>query len=278
MSSAAKITKQAKSNLAFTFIGLPKARRDDLVVFYAYCRVIDDIADDHGLPNEKKQELFAQWHAVLHGTAEPNSALQKEVRALQRRHDLDATVMTEVIRGCESDLHPQRFGTWEDLQKYSYQVASSVGLTCLPLFGASEKAQPYAIALGQALQLTNIIRDVGEDLRDNGRIYLPLADLHRFQYTERDLVGRVHDGRFLALMTFQADRAEALFEEAKALIPPADQSALFAPDLMAQLYQRLLKRIRKDQFRVFDRRYRLSKPHKLSIFAREFLRLKFRKS
>ena len=280
MLSAAEITAQAKSNLAFTFIGVAKERRPDLIVFYAYCRIIDDIADASDLSKEEKQTFFDEWNAVLHGQAEPepDHELQRELRSIQQRHDIDADVLTEVIRGCESDLQPQRFGTWEDLQVYCDQVASSVGLSSLPLFGATEKSEPYAIALGRALQLTNIIRDVGEDLRNDGRIYLPLSDLHRFQYTERDLVGQVHDGRFLALMTFEAERAESLFREAETLIPPAERDALFAPIVMGRLYHQLLQDIKSDQFRVFDRRYKLSKPRKFGILAREYLRQKVRKS
>ena len=278
MQSAADITRQAKSNLAFTFVGVPGERRRDLTVFYAYCRVIDDIADDPEAALEERQRLLEEWKEVLRDRREAGDGLQKEVVALRERHALDPELMIEVIRGCESDLRPQRFGTWEDLQEYSYRVASAVGLCCLPLFGASPRSEEYAVTLGHALQLTNILRDVGEDLANGGRIYLPLADLHRFQYTERDLVGKVHDGRFLALMSHQADRAEDLFAQAGASLPEQDRAALFAPEVMGRLYHTLLRRMRKDQFRVFDRRYRLSKPHKLSILAREVLRRKFKKS
>ena len=162
-----------------------------------------------------------------------------------------------------------------DRQKYTFRVASAVGLVCLPLFGASARSRDYAIRLGHALQLTNILRDVGEDLSNGARIYLPLADLARFQYTERDLVGRVHDGRFMALMSFEADRATGLFREARAALPETDYRALRAAEVMRKIYQGVLQRMQHDRFRVFDRRYRLSKPRKLTILLREMVCGKF---
>jgi len=278
MASAPEITRQAKSNLAFTFVGLPPERRQDLVTFYAFCRVIDDLADDSSLTLAEREAGLESWKAALRGATAPADGLQREVLALIGKRRLDPGLLVEVIDGCESDLHPQRFGTWEDLQRYTYRVASAVGLGCLPIFGASPEAEDYAITLGHALQLTNILRDVGEDLRNGGRIYLPLADLHRFQYTERDLVGGVHDGRFLALMNFEADRAEALFAQAGNALPRPDRDALFSAELMRIIYSTLLRRMRKDRFRVFDRRYRLSKPRKLALLAREVIRRKCRKS
>lgn len=276
--SAAEITRQARSNLAFTFVGVPRERRGDLVTFYAFCRVVDDIADNSSLALPDREQALDTWKRVLRGTTAPENELQREVVALVKARHLNPDLFIEVIAGCESDLHPQRFGTWEELQEYTYRVASAVGLACLPILGASPKASHYAITLGHALQLTNILRDVGEDIRNGGRIYLPLADLNRFQYTERDLVGGVHDGRFLALMNFEADRAEELFGEALASLPAPDRDALFSAELMRIIYHTLLQRMRSEGFHVFDRRYRLSKPRKLGILAREVIRRKFRKS
>lgn len=150
-------------------------------------------------------------------------------------------------------------------------MASAVGLVLVPLLGASKKAEDYSVSLGYFLQLTNIMRDVGEDLSNNGRIYLPLADLNRFQYTERDLIGRVHDGRFLALMKFQADRAEALYQECTELLPRDDRRAMRATEIMRRIYHALLVKMEKDRFRVFDHRYRISKLHKLSLLLREMI-------
>ena len=269
--TSAEITRRATSNLAFAFLCVPRERLPDLNTFYAFCRVIDDIADDDTIPPGDKRSAMETWKQALEKNDHPEGSLEAEVVSMQKRHSLDPELLGDIIRGCESDLRPQRFETWEDLQEYAYRVASTVGLILMPLFGASEQARDYAISLGHCLQLTNIIRDVGEDLENGQRIYLPLADLARFQYTEQGLLGRVYDDRFLALMNFQAERAECLFEETANLLPPADLKALRAAEVMRKIYHAILRRMRKDQFHVFDRRYRLSSIRKFSILCRQFL-------
>ena len=269
--TSAEITRRATSNLAFAFLCVPRERLPDLNTFYAFCRVIDDIADDDTIPPGDKRSAMETWKQALEKNDHPEGSLEAEVVSMQKRHSLDPELLGDIIRGCESDLRPQRFETWEDLQEYAYRVASTVGLILMPLFGASEQARDYAISLGHCLQLTNIIRDVGEDLENGQRIYLPLADLARFQYTEQGLLGRVYDDRFLALMNFQAERAERLFEETANLLPPADLKALRAAEVMRKIYHAILRRMRKDQFHVFDRRYRLSSIRKFSILCRQFL-------
>ncbi len=272
--SSAEITQKAKSNLAFALRCVPAERRRHLVSFYAFCRVIDDLADDLELPIGKKKEGLAGWRAIFdQGEVNPSlglEELQREVLEVRDLYEIPSEYFTNVIEGCQMDLQPQRFGTWPDLQEYTYRVASSVGLVCLPLFGAdSQRAHDYAVTLGHALQLTNILRDIAEDLSNGARIYVPLHDLGRFTYTERDLIGRVHDGRFLAFMSYQADRCEELYQKASELLPREDYKALLAPRVMHRIYHTLLKKMRADQFRVFDRRYRLSKLHKLSLLVRE---------
>ena len=268
---AAEITRRAKSNLAFAFLCVPRDRRADLNTFYAFCRVVDDIADDTTRPHEEKKAALDAWKEALERTDHPDGSLEAEVVSMRERLNIDADLMREIILGCESDLKPQRFGTWEDLQKYSFRVASAVGLILIPLLGASDRTRDYSISLGHALQLTNIIRDVGEDLENGVRIYLPLADLHRFQYTERDLIGHVYDGRFLALMNFQADRAEQLFHQTMSLLPDEDRKAMRAAEVMREIYHTLLEHIRDGQFRVFDRRYKVSKLRKISILLRHLI-------
>lgn len=270
---SSEITRKAKSNLAFALRVMPKERRDDMVVFYAFCRVVDDLADDPGVPAAKRDSALQAWKdGLLHGFAEPDP-FQREVVALRDRREIPTELLTAVIDGCLMDLHPQRFGTWEDLSRYTWKVACAVGLVSVKLFGCTHPdSEKYAVALGHALQLTNILRDVGEDLSNGVRIYLPLADLARFQYTERDLIGRVYDGRFLAAMAWQADRAEAYFKEAEALMPAEDRAALLPATIMAAIYRGVLCKMRRDGFRVFDRRYRLSKARKMAIFAKYLLR------
>lgn len=272
--SSAKITRKAKSNLAFALKCVPADRREHLVSFYAFCRVIDDLADDLDLPIPEKREGLTGWKAIFEtNRVDPAlglTGLQSEVLKVRDLYEIPSEYFINVIEGCLMDLQPQRFGTWEDLQEYTYRVASSVGLVCLPLFAADAKrAHDYAVALGHALQLTNILRDIGEDLRNGARIYVPLHDLIRFQYTERDLIGRVHDGRFMAFMAYQADRCEELYARASELLPPEDHKALLAPRVMHRIYHTLLKKMREDNFRVFDRRYRLGKLQKISLLVKE---------
>lgn len=272
MSVASEITRKAKSNLAFALSILPKDRREDMVVFYAFCRVIDDLADDLEVPAEKRAAALASWKEGLQsGFAAPDE-FQREVIELRDKRAIPTDLLTAIIDGCMMDLHPQRFGTWEELSGYTWKVACAVGLVSVRLFGCRHPdSEKYAVALGHALQLTNILRDVGEDLSNSVRIYLPLADLGRFQYTERDLIGRVHDGRFMAMMAYQAERAEAFYQEAESLLPASDRAALTPAIIMAETYRTLLQRMKADGFRVFDRRYSLSKARKLAILSKHLI-------
>ncbi len=271
-SSAQEITKRAKSNLAFALACLPKDRRADLTTFYAFCRVIDDIADDTGYTKEQRKAELERWKHGLRQRFEHPKQIEAATCEIRDRHKIPTELFIELIEGCEMDLEPQRFGTWEDLEKYTYRVASVVGLISIRLFGCKHpSSEQYALKLGHALQLTNILRDVGEDLHNGVRIYLPLSDFTRFQYSERDLVGRVHDGRFLAMMHFQADRAETFFAEAEKSLHPDDRQALLSARIMSEIYHSLLKKMRADHFRVFDTRYSLTKLQKIAILGKNLV-------
>ena len=265
MSEAAAITQRAKSNLAFAFLCLPKDRREDMVTFYAFCRVVDDLADDPDIPLPEKQAGLESWVQCFHHGGQAQTDLQRETLKLRDRYSIDNQLFLDLIEGCASDLDPhRRFGNWEELKDYTYRVASIVGLISIRIFGCtSADSEKYAVALGHALQLTNILRDVGEDLDDRVRIYLPLNDMARFQYTERDLVARVYDGRFIHMMHYLAERAEAYYQEAIAHIPECDKSALRAAEGMRRIYQGILYKMRADDFKVFEKRYSLPKWKKL---------------
>ncbi len=270
--SAEVITKSSNSNLAFALHCLPKERRADLVTFYAFCRIIDDIADDLLMPVEEKQRGFDHWkNGLREGFSDPGE-IEREVIEIRDRHGIPTELFLDLIKGCEMDLKPMRFGTWEDLQDYTYRVACVVGLISLYLFGADpERSRKYALKLGHALQLTNIIRDVGEDLDNGLRIYLPLADLGRFQYTERDLVGKVYDGRFQAMMRYQCERAKGLYEEASNCLPKEDEKALKAAKIMADIYHNLLHKIEQQNYAVFHQRVSISKFKKASFLLKGML-------
>ena len=272
--TSAEITSKAKSNLAFALRCVPAERRTHLVSFYAYCRVIDDLADDLDLPLEEKTTGLAGWKNIFE-TSQPDPSLglldlQKEILAVRDLYQIPSEYFVNVIEGCEMDLHPQRFETWEDLQGYCYRVASSVGLVCLPLFGADiERSKDYAITLGYALQLTNILRDIGEDLDNGNRIYLPLAELREFGISEEDLIAHRHDDRFAKFMSFQAERAQGLYQKANDLLPKEDFTPLLAPRVMHRIYQTLLVRMQADNYQVFTQRYRLSKLQKITLLIKE---------
>lgn len=266
MATSAEITRNAKSNLAFAFAFLPKQRKQDMVVFYAFCRVIDDLADDLDIPIEVRKEGLAHWKNGIRDGFDQPGQLEEEVTELIERYSITRQPFLDLIDGCASDLLPQRFQTWEDLKGYTYRVASCVGIISTHIFGCTHPdSQEYAVALGHALQITNILRDVGEDLQNGGRIYLPLDDMTRFQYSERDLMGRVHDDRFMAMMACQSDRAEALYQKAVDHLQPEDLKALKAAEAMRKIYHALLQKMHTDGFHVFDKRYSLSKMKKTAI-------------
>lgn len=272
MPSSQEITRKAKSNLAITLTCLPKERKRDMISFYAFCRVIDDLADDLDIPLEQRKQGLAQWRdGIEHGFETPDE-LQSEILDLIKRYTISKQPFLDLIDGCSSDLQPQKFGNWEELEEYTYRVASCVGIISTQIFGCSHPdSEKYAIALGHALQLTNILRDVDEDLRNGGRIYLPLDDFTRFQYSERDLIGRVHDGRFIAMMAWHADRAEKFYKEALSYLQPEDAKALKAAEAMRKIYHSLLKKMRNDNFQVFGQRYSISKPRKITILLSTFI-------
>ncbi len=269
VSTASEITRKAESNLAFALKILPKDRRDDMVVFYAFCRTIDDIADQSEIPAMERANKLSDWEEGIRDGFSKNHELGNELLDMAERRGVSRDWLLEIIDGCRMDLEVQRFGSWEALERYNWKVAGVVGLVSTRIFGCvHESSDEYARMLGNALQLTNILRDVGEDLANGGRIYLPENDMIRFQYSERDLVGRVYDGRFIAMMQYHAERAEHLFHEAAQLIHPMDFKALLPARMMAEIYQSLLKRMKTDGFRVFDRRYSVPKFKKLLILAK----------
>jgi len=270
--NSSEITRKAKSNLAFALQILPREQREDMVVFYAYCRVIDDIADDESRSIEQRILDLNAWRDGLHHGFHNPTDFESEVVALQKKYDISIDLLVAIIDGCMMDTQPQRFQTWEELQGYTWKVACAVGLVSLKLFGAKDPdAERYAVALGHALQLTNILRDIREDLDNGQRIYLPLADLQRFDYTEADLLARVHDDRFIALMNHMADRAETLYQEAGNLLPSSDRKALIAAEVMREIYHNVLQQMRADGFQVFEKRYSLSSLRKMAILAKHMI-------
>jgi len=271
--NAAKITRQSKSNLALALIFLGRRRRRDMTVFYAFCRVIDDIADAADLKVDEKQRRLSEWRGWLRASTTDEPILASDVRALIAKYSLPVEMLEEIIGGVEMDLKKSRYPTFAELRVYCYRVASAVGLVSIEIFGYRNPAcKEYAIQLGLALQMTNIIRDVGKDLR-NGRIYLPLEDLARCDYSETELADRRYNERFVRLMQFEAARAREFFAAAAASLPPEDRKSMIAAEIMSSVYRALLQRMELDKFRVFEKEYRLSKLEKGGRIAAQLLKL-----
>ena len=272
MSVASDITRKARSNLAFALKILPLDLRDDMVVFYAFCRVMDDLADAPAIPADVRSASLEHWkRGIVHGFEQPTE-FELEVLSLRDRHEIPNENLAAIIEGCQMDLQPQRFETWDDLANYIWKVACAVGLVSIRILGCKDPAsERYAVALGRALQLTNILRDVEEDLANGGRIYLPIADLARFNYTPEDLTARVWDDRFVALMNDQASKANQYFHEAAAAHSEVDRQALLAAEIMGEIYHALLDQMKADRFRVFSKRYGVSMPHKIAILTKHLV-------
>ncbi|PYL66190.1 MAG: squalene synthase HpnD [Verrucomicrobia bacterium] len=270
--NAATITRQSNSNLALAFISLGRERRRDITIFYAFCRVIDDIVDSSELSVAAKRLQLAEWRNVLRAVAPGEPALAPDMRALIDKYSLSPGMIEEIIAGVEMDLSISRYATFDELRLYCYRVASVVGLVSIEIFGYRNPAcKEYAIQLGLALQTTNIIRDVGKDLRA-GRIYLAQEDLIRFGYSEAALQDRQYNERFVRLMKFEAARARDFFAQAARLLPPEDRRSMVAAEIMSSVYRGLLRRMESDNFRVFEKDYRLNKLEKAGRIVAQLLK------
>jgi phytoene synthase len=271
--NAAKITKASKSNLALAFVSLGRERRRDITTFYAFCRVIDDIADDIDVASDKKRRRLSEWREWLRAPQPNESQLAADLRSLMKKYAIIPEMLEEIVAGVEMDLTIQRYQTFDELRIYCYRVASAVGLVSIEIFGYRNPAcKEYAIQLGLALQTTNIIRDVAKDLVA-GRIYLPLEDLARFSYSEKELQDRQYNDRFVRLMQFEADRARQFFSRAAEALPREDRRSMVAAEIMASIYRSLLRRMELDKFRVFEKEYRLNKLEKAGRIAAHLFKL-----
>ncbi len=264
----AQITRRSRSSFYYAFILLPPERRRALHAVYAFCRFIDDIADDEAI--REPALLLRRWREELDRVyaGVPTRALSRALADSARRFTIPRDLFVEIIAGVEMDLSRKRYQTFEELRPYCYRVASALGLICIEIFGyRNPSAKVYAENLGLALQLTNIIRDVGEDAA-RGRIYLPLEDLARFNVSEDEILGGVYSSNFVSLMDFEAKRAQELYAKAQSALAPEDRATLLTAEAMRLIYAALLERIMKSNYRVLDRRHSLSAPHKLYLVGR----------
>jgi phytoene synthase len=269
---ARQITKASKSNLALAFIALPRRQREQITLFYSFCRVVDDLADEPGMEPGLRRRALETWRAAVCGPVAGESPLAVQVRDLMAELRLPTEHFIEIIRGCEMDLDGTHYETWADLQMYCHRVASVVGLVSVRIFGCRPgEADDYACKLGLALQLTNILRDVGHDYANGGRVYLPGEEIRRFNCDPARFVPGGETDALRELMEFEAARARQLFSSAIAARPQAGRRSLVAAEIMRMVYSRLLVKMRRDGFRVLTRRYRLTRWEKVWCVGRGWL-------
>jgi phytoene synthase len=267
--STAEIARRAKSNLAFALACLPQERKQDMISFYAFCRVADDIAESTTLSASEKQNELTHWKKCVLSAEVTGNPVLDEVAGLPGKYGFPSAWLAEIIDGVASDISTLRYETYQDLLGYCYKVASVVGLCSVHIFGHSQAStREHAIQLGYALQLTNIIRDVGEDARDYGRIYLPLEDLRRYGVTEQEILSGIHSSRFVELMDFQYLRALDFYREAARLLPAEDANNLLASQMMGQIYSEILGKLRAERYPVFAKRMKLHPTRKALILAK----------
>ncbi len=251
------------SSFYYAFLFLPKERRAAITAFYAFCREVDDVVDEISDPSVAATKLawwakeVAQSFALPYNEANRHPVM-KALMPLTASYKIQEHHLQAVIEGCRMDLEQTRYLDYPNLQRYCHLVAGVVGEVAAQIFGQTDaQTTQYAHKLGQAFQLTNIIRDVGEDAQ-RGRIYLPVNELQQFDVKAHELGKKAYSERFTALMQFQAQRAHSLYDEAMALLPQADRRTQKPGLMMASIYRTLLREIELDGFQVLHQRTSLT--------------------
>ncbi len=281
---ARRLTRRSARNFYFSFLTLPRDLRRDMCVLYAYMRQTDDLGDDESLPIGERRSLLHAWEQAVRNSLAgrpssdthqpevasqslPGTALLPALADIVRKHAIPRQSLFDVIDGVRGDLQPRRFATFAELEAYCHLVAGAVGVCCIHIWGF-DREQPaalqQAIDTGTAFQLTNILRDLGEDL-DRGRLYLPIEDLIRFGLTEQSLRSSLGTTPFRELMAFQVQRAREFYQRGWGLSSTLDRRGRRILSAMFQLYGGLLNRIEANDYDVFTKRIRLSLPRKLFI-------------
>jgi phytoene synthase len=276
MEQSRAITRKSASNLALAFILLPRTKRDGMSALYAFCREVDDVADDESVPVEKRRAALAAWREDLHRAyngRQSEIVVNRELKHVVEHYHLPFQYFDELLKGVEMDLDIKRYETYEQLEVYCYRVASVVGLLSIEIFGyRNPVCKEYAVYLGKALQFTNILRDVRTDA-ERGRIYIPLSELARFKVSEKEILSFEYSSRFCELASSMAQRAREFYRLARTTLPPEERRAMVAAELMGSVYWRLLRKLETEKFDVFGPRPpRLNKGQKMFLIFRTWLR------
>jgi 15-cis-phytoene synthase len=259
------------SSFYYAFLFLPSEQRATITAFYAFCREIDDVVDEVSDPSVAAQKL-AWWRQEVHSSfaGQPSHPVMRALMPHTQRFHIQATHLSQLIDGCQMDLEQSRYLDFPNLKRYCHLVAGVVGEVTVQILGASpddEATQSYAHQMGLAMQLTNIIRDVGDDAR-RGRIYLPMSELEQFNVKAHEVLNRGYSERFTALMKFQAQRAHQLYDEAMALLPTERRSSQKVGLIMGHIYRTLLREIEAANFQVLHQRISLTPVRKIWIAMR----------
>lgn len=279
--NAAVLTQQSKTSFYYSFSLLPRDEREAMHKVYAFCRYADDIIDeDEAEPAEPTQRALRKRERLNRLRMEVERCYRGESRhpillplsTVVRRFQIPKQYFHTLLDGMEMDLVKNRYNTFEDLREYCYCVASVVGLICIEIFGYQyEETKEYAVNLGIALQLTNILRDIKADAQ-RGRIYLPLEDLRAFGYTEEDLMANRYNLPFIELMRYETRRAREFYGKARAALRPDERKTMFAAEIMDAIYYRMLEKIELNEFNVFTKKkISVSAPHKIWIAVKLWL-------
>lgn len=278
MEASQQITRKSASNLALAFILLPREKREAMSALYAFCREVDDIADEVNLPIEDRRAQLQAWREDLrrvfvHGHS-PEFPVNRDLRSILPCYPLKQELFEELLNGVEMDLNVKRYPNWEELETYCYRVASVVGLLSIEIFGYTDPAcEEYAVSLGKALQLTNILRDVRIDaVRD--RIYLPQTELDRFKVNDDEILAFNYSPRYFEAAQSVAEKARSFYRSARQSLPLADRRTMIAAELMGSIYWRLLKKLEQRRFNVFQPPLvKVGKAEKLWLIARAWWRI-----
>jgi 15-cis-phytoene synthase len=274
-------TNARTTNFYYAFVFLPVEKRLAIEAVYAFARRGDDVADS-GLSPQEAADGLARYRETLDACyAQDSSKLQApELRALAeaiQRFKIPRKPFEDLILGLEMDLNHAPYSTFEELSLYCYRVASTIGLICIEIFGyQNPQTRDYAVNLGMALQLVNILRDVQRDAQA-GRTYIPREDLEQFGVKPAELSAGTYNDAFIELMQFECDRARRYFDLARQMLPPEDRQAMKAAEIMASIYWGILKRIQKRCYNVFGKRVRVPRPVKLWTAFKVYLGAEWQK-